>query len=480
MSKPKSELIADGIPDASSADGDSLDALAPTPEELAAAAAFASTAEPIVFAGRVAVIGRPNVGKSTLFNRLVGKRQAIVHDQPGVTRDRIVGSFELPDRGTVELVDTGGLVPGDDPLGLGDQVMLAIEESDVLLFIVDGKEGSTAADQAVWEAVRPLSKSTILIVNKGDTKVAQEGWGEFYAYGLDTVVLVSAEHGLGIVDLHDALRANLPEPAAEDPDDAALPSLAVVGRPNVGKSSLINSLLGATRVLVSPVAGTTRDPIDSIISHGDARYRMIDTAGIRRRSQVTGAAEDLAVMFARRQIERADVVILLIDASSGLTSGDLAIAGEAWRLGKGVVVACNKWDLVGTEAREALDEDWPRIGQLTADAPRVNLSALTKWHIDRLMPAVGLVLERTKKRISTGETNRLFERAIRAHQPPQKKGRPWKLFYGTQVATGPPTFMLFANRTLDRSDTYRRYLENRMRESLDLAGVPVRLVIRKR
>lgn len=456
-----------------------------TAEELAAVAAYEERASeertaPIARAGSVAIIGRPNVGKSTLFNRLVGKRQAIVHDQPGVTRDRIFGNFPLPDRGEVELVDTGGLVPGDDPLGLGDQVMLAVEESDVLLLVVDGREGSTAADQAVWEAIRPLGKPTIVVVNKGDTKTAQESWGEFYAFGVPHVVLASAEHGTGIVDVHDALREVLPAPEVEDPADSGLPALAVVGRPNVGKSSLINALLGAPRVLVSPVAGTTRDPIDSIISHGESRYRLIDTAGIRRRSQVTGAAEDLAVMFARRQIERADVVILLIDAAQGLTTGDLAIAGEAWRLGRGIVVAANKWDLVDTEARESLDEDWPRIGQITADAPRVNLSALTKRHIDRLMPAVGTVYERTRTSISTGEVNRLFERAIRAHQPPQKKGRPWKLFYATQVATGPPTFMLFANRTLDRSDTYRRYLENRIREALDLAGVPVRLVIRKR
>ncbi len=427
----------------------------------------------------VAVIGRPNVGKSTLFNRLVGRRQAIVHDLPGVTRDRILGRAEIDDDLTVELVDTGGLVPGDDPLGLGEQVLLAIEESDLLLLLVDGREGLVAADEQVWEMARRSDRPIVLVVNKSDTTAAQEQFGEFYRLGARHQVLVSAEHGRGFEELR-GLIAELVPPAAATASDGETPALTIVGRPNVGKSSLLNRLLGEPRVLVSAVAGTTRDPVDTLFEWHERHYRLIDTAGIRRRSQVSGVAEQVAVMFARRQMERADVVVLVIDAAAGVTSGDLSIAGVAWELGRGVVVAINKWDLLDAEAREDLEAAWPRIEEILASPPRINVSALSGRRIDRLMPAVEGLLDRLRLELATSEVNRLFERAVRAHQPPQHKGRPWKLFYATQVATAPPTFMLFANRTLDRSDTYRRYLENFLRAQLDLDGVPVRLVIRKR
>ncbi len=427
----------------------------------------------------VAVIGRPNVGKSTLFNRLVGRRQAIVHDLPGVTRDRIVGRAEIDDDRSVELIDTGGLVPGDDPLGLGDQVFLAIEESDLLLLLVDGKEGLVTADERVWEDVRRRGKPTILVVNKADTHAAQEQFVDFYQLGLEHQVLVSAEHGRGIEELRETIAELIPR-ETEAPADESIPSLAIVGRPNVGKSSLLNRLLGQPRALVSPVAGTTRDPVDTLLTWDQRRYRVIDTAGIRRRSQVSGVAEQVAVMFARRQIERADAVVLVVDAAAGITSGDMSIAGVAWELGRGVVVALNKWDLLDVEAREDLEDGWPRLEELLASPPRVNVSALTGRRVDRLLPAVEVLLERLALELGTSEVNRLFERAVQAHSPPQYKGRPWRLYYATQVATAPPTFMLFANRTLERRDTYRRYLENRLRRELDLDGVPVRLVIRKR
>ena len=427
-----------------------------------------------------AIIGRPNVGKSTLFNRLVGKRQAIVHDQPGVTRDRITGSFALDSGLRVELIDTGGLVPGDDPLGLGDQVFLAIEESDLLLLVVDGREGLTTADEAVMTAVRRrVTVPIVVAVNKSDTRAAQEGFGEFYQLGPDDVILVSAEHALGIDDLHNVLTERLPERAVEA-IDPLIPSLAIVGRPTVGKSSLLNRMVGHDRSLVSPQAGTTRDPIDSVLHANDRAYRLVDTAGIRRRSQVSGAAEDLAVLFARRQMERADLVLLVIDAARGLTSGDMAIAGSAWELGRAVVVVCNKWDLVDEELRLSLEDAWPRIDELLASPPRVNVSAHAGRRLDRLLPAVDHSLARYRTSLSTGEVNRLFSRAVARHQAPQKKGKPWKLYYATQVGTAPPTFMLFANRTLERSNTYRRYLENRIREDLELQGIPIRLVIRQR
>ena len=427
----------------------------------------------------VAIIGRPNVGKSTLFNRLVGRRQAIVHDLPGVTRDRINGKVALDDGRSIELIDTGGLVPGDDPLGLGDQVLLAIEESDLLLLLVDGKEGLVAADETVWETVRRQGKPTVLVVNKSDTHAAQEQFGDFYRLGVAHQVLVSAEHGRGIGELLEQVTELVPPVEAATGGEGA-PSLAIVGRPNVGKSSLLNRLLGETRALVSPKAGTTRDPIDTLLEWNERTYRLIDTAGIRRRSQVSGVAEQVAVMFARRQMERADVAVLVIDAAAGITSGDLSIAGTAWELGRGIVVALNKWDLLDEESREDLEEDWERLAEVLASPPRVNISALTARRVDRLMPAVAESLDRFKLELATSEVNRVFERAVQAHQAPQLRGRPWKLYYATQVTTGPPTFMLFANRTLERSDTYRRYLENRLRAEYDLAGIPVRLVIRKR
>ncbi|MEM9553275.1 MAG: ribosome biogenesis GTPase Der [Acidobacteriota bacterium] len=468
----------------------------------------------------VAIVGRPNVGKSTLFNRLVGRRQAIVHDQPGVTRDRLASRLEIDPGHSIELIDTGGLVPGDDPLGLSEQVMLAVEESEVLLFVVDGVDGPTAADEKVWSTLRRTGKPTIAVVNKGDTNAAREQQHEFYRLGVDRLVLVSAEHGLGIGDLFDLLRELLPAEAETSPAGASseaafeggvvedgefedgdladgdladgdtatnaeplddgIPSLAVVGRPNVGKSSLINKLLGMPRVLVSPVAGTTRDPIDSLLDVDGVTYRLIDTAGIRRRSQVSGVAEEIAVLFARRQIERAQVVVLVVDAAAGVTTGDRTIAGLAWDLGRPVVVAVNKWDLLDDDARTELEESWLRLDQLLASPSRVNLSALTGRRVDRLLPAVASALERSRLQLSTSEVNRLFERAVAMHQPPQVGGRPWRVYYATQVKTAPPTFMLFANRTLERTDTYRRYLENRLRDELDLSGVPIRLVIRRR
>jgi GTP-binding protein len=439
----------------------------------------------------VAIVGRPNVGKSTLFNRLVGKRQAIVHDQPGVTRDRIVGAAEVGSGLVVQLIDTGGLALAEDPLGLSKQVYLAVEESDILLLMVDGREGLLAADRAVWDALRPYGKKVVLVVNKADTRAAREGIGEFWGLGLSDVVLVSAEHGAGIEELRETVarltaeggtEAPAPalDPAGLEPAAAPPPPIAIVGRPNVGKSSLLNKLLGETRVLVSPFAGTTRDPIDTLLEHDGKPYLLIDTAGIRRRSQVSGTPEELAVMMARRQIERAEVALLVIDVTQGITSGDLAIAGTIWELGRAAVVILNKWDLLDAEGRRKLEEQWPRLQELLAEPPRVNLSALTGRGVNKVLAAVDGVLAAYHARLGTGETNRLFEQAVRAHSAPSKDGREWKLYYATQVADGPPTFMLFANRTLDRNDPYRRYLGNRVRDALGLHGVPVRLVIRRR
>jgi GTP-binding protein len=426
----------------------------------------------------VAIVGRPNVGKSTLFNRLVGKRKAIVHDLPGITRDRITGLAEIATGRQIQIVDTGGLPLGDDPLGLSQQVFLAIEESDLLLFVVDGKQGLVSADENVWDRLRRFHKPVILVVNKGDTNEARDRFSEFYSLGIDQQLLISAEHGGGTEDLREALALALPEiPEVVQPD---APAIAIVGRPNVGKSSILNKISGQLRSLVSPVAGTTRDPVDTLVEREGKHYLLIDTAGIRRRSQTTGQAEELAVMMARRQIERAQLAVLVIDASQGVTSGDLAIAGTIWELGRASVVVMNKWDLLDEESRERLELSAERLFMMLSDPSRINASALSGRGIEKLWKPIDKTLAAYHIKRSTGQLNRIFETAIKKVSPPALSGAQWKLFYTTQVSTAPPTFMLFANRLLPRNHHYRRYLENRLREELDLPGVPIRLVIRKR
>lgn len=427
----------------------------------------------------VAVVGRPNVGKSTLFNRLLGSRRAIVHDQPGITRDRIVARAEIAEARFVQLVDTGGLVPGDDPLGLGRQVELAMEESDLLLLVVDGDQGLVPADEVVVERVRRLGKPWLLVVNKGDTRRAREGAGEFHRLGAETI-LISAEHGLGMADLREAVLARLPaaEPEPELPPD--LPTVAIVGRPNVGKSSLVNRILGEDRVLVSARPGTTRDPVDCVVERDGKRYLFVDTAGIRRRARTTGAPEELAVLFARRQIERSQVAVLLVDAAAGVTSGDLAIAGAIWEVGRAAVVGLNKWDLLEPGTREELERSWPRLEELLGGPPRVNLSAASGRGIEKLFPAIDRARAALGREIPTAELNRVLQEITVQHRPPVLGGKPWKLLYATQVAGIPPTFLLFANRSLPVGHAYRRYIENRMREAFGLAGVPLRLVVRQR
>lgn len=440
----------------------------------------------------VAIVGRPNVGKSTLFNRLVGARRSIVHDRPGITRDRVTGLCHVADDAAIELIDTGGLVTtGDDPLGINEQVLLAVEESDALVLVVDGKQGPTSADEEVWARLRRYGRPAVVAVNKGDTHAAQESFAEFYALGAGPQVLVSAEHALGIDELLETLVSLLPRPPASVPRD--LPALAIVGRPNVGKSSLVNRLLGMERSLVSPVPGTTRDPLDTpLLREGGRSLLLIDTAGIRRRSQVSEAAEELAVMMAKRQIARADVAALVIDAEQGITSGDLAIAGAIWDQGRAALVVVNKWDLlaepeegetakeVAADRRFRLENDWPRLAELLRNPPRVNVSALSGRSLAKILPAFDGALERYRLEVPTGELNRLFEGITARHHAPVDRGREWKLRYATQVSTAPPTFMLFASRGLPRQHAYRRYLENSLREHFDLAGVPIRLVIRER
>ncbi len=427
----------------------------------------------------VAIVGRPNVGKSTLFNRLVGRRQAIVHDQPGVTRDRITGSLELGEDRPVQLVDTGGLVPGDQALGLNEQVFVAVEESDLLVLVVDGKEGLVAADEAIVAELRRFGKPMVLVVNKADTRLAREQFPEFHRLGIEPQLLLSAEHGDGSGALRDLLAELLP--AGGPSPDGELPRLAIVGRPNVGKSSLLNRLVGRRRALVSDTPGTTRDPVDSVVEAGGQRYLLVDTAGIRRRSRLQDAPEELAVMMARRQIEQAELAVLVVEAPLGVTSGDLAIAGAVWELGRAALVLVNKWDLLDPASRRRLDDSWPRLEQLLAAPRRVNVSAETGRGLEKLFPAAEAVLADYHHRLPTAEVNRLLDRITSRHRPPTLAGKPWKLLYATQVGVAPPSFLLFANRTLKRGASYRRYLENALRSELGgLPGVPIRLTVRRR
>jgi len=426
----------------------------------------------------VAIVGRPNVGKSTLFNRLLGRRKAIVHDKPGVTRDRITDLAEVEDECHILLIDTGGLVPGDDPLGLNQQVLLAVEESDLVLFVVDGKDGLASADEKVWHELRRYGKPTILVVNKADTRAAQDSQYEFCQLGIEPQMLVSAEHNLGVGELREQIVELLPVPeAVEEPPG---PRLAIVGRPNVGKSSLLNRLLGQDRALVSEMPGTTRDPIDTVVHWEEKPFVLVDTAGIRRRSRTVDAPEEIAVMMARRQLEQSDLALLVVDASQGVTSGDLAIAGTAWELGRACLVLANKWDLVDEDQREKLEETWLRLDETLSEPTRVNISALTGRGIQKVFPAVGEILERHHLELGTADLNRLFEEIVHHHRPPAIDGKEWKILYATQVKTAPPTFMLFANRKMPRQAGYRRYLENSLRRELSLEGIPIRLVIRQR
>ncbi len=426
----------------------------------------------------VAIVGRPNVGKSTLFNRLLGRRKAIVHDKPGVTRDRITDLAEIDDEKSVLLIDTGGLVPGDDPLGLNQQVLLAVEECELILFVVDGKDGLAAADEKVWQELRRFGKPTILVVNKADTRAAQEAQYEFYQLGIEPLVLLSAEHNQGIGELRERILEVLPEP--EPAVEAEGPRLAIVGRPNVGKSSILNRLLGQERALVSEVPGTTRDPIDTVVHWDEKPYVLVDTAGIRRRSRTADAPEEVAIMMARRQLDQADLALLVVDASQGITGGDLTIAGTAWELGRACLVLANKWDLVEEPQREKLEETWLRLEEILSEPQRVNVSALSGRGVQKIFPAAEQLLERSRKEVGTSELNRLFDEIVHRHRPPAIEGREWKILYATQVKTAPPTIMVFANRKLPRRADYRRYLVNSLRRALGLEGVPIRLVIRKR
>ncbi len=431
----------------------------------------------------VAIVGRPNVGKSTLFNRLIGRRKAMVDDTPGVTRDRNYGNvdrFEVP----FVLVDTGGFEPeSSDRLlqQMREQSQLAMADADLILFVMDGREGLTPADREVAEMLRRADKPVFYLINKVDGDRLEAGVSDFYALGVDNLFPVSAEHNRGIGDLMEAVVAALPAGGrAEEAEDLA--RIAVVGRPNVGKSSLVNRLLGFERVVANPTPGTTRDSVDTYFTCNKKRYVLIDTAGIRRKGKTTGKIEKYSVMDALRSIERADVALIVIDAAEGVTEQDERIAGYAYEAGRACIIVVNKWDLPEKD-NSTLGAFVERIRsefKYLPFAPIVFVSALTGQRIGKIMTEVENVMAQYTRRVTTAELNRVFSEAVESHHAPLFQGRRVKFYYATQVGTRPPAFVIFTNRPEGIHFSYERYLANRLRDAFGFAGTPLKIIFRGR
>ncbi|MGN0171787.1 MAG: ribosome biogenesis GTPase Der [Acutalibacteraceae bacterium] len=432
----------------------------------------------------VAVVGRPNVGKSTLFNKLIGQRLSIVKDTPGVTRDRIFAPCEWNGR-TFMLADTGGIEPHSDDVILSQmrrQAQLAIEQADVIVLVTDLLAGVTANDQDVAVMLQKCGKPVILCVNKCDgVGQVPPDFYEFYNLGLGDPIPVSAAHGHGTGDLLDAAVSHLP-PDNDEPEDSDIIKVAVIGRPNAGKSSLINKVAGFERAIVSDIAGTTRDAIDTEVTNAHGHFLFIDTAGLRRKSRVNDAVEKYSVLRARMAVERADVCVIMIDATEGFTEQDSKVAGIAHEQGKACIIAVNKWDAV-----EKDDKTMSRMrAQLQSDfsfmsyAPFVFISAKTGQRLDRLYELITYVYGQSMTRIATGMLNDVLAAATARVQPPTDKGRRLRIYYMTQASVAPPTFVCFVNRADLFHFSYQRYLENQIRETFGLEGTPVRFVVRER
>jgi GTP-binding protein len=429
----------------------------------------------------VAIVGRPNVGKSTLFNRLVGRRLAIVDELPGTTRDRLYAEAEW---GGVKftVVDTGGILmrPGDLLAQVRAQAELAISEADAIIFVTDALEGLTVGDEEVAEVLRRSQKPVMLAVNKAETKRRREAIFEFYKLGLGTPYPISALHGMGIGDLLDEVVASFPVEEVEEEIEAV--KIAIVGRPNVGKSSLLNRLLGYERVIVHPSPGTTRDAIDTYLEWEGKPLILIDTAGIRKRGRIAPGVEKYSVLRALRAIGRSDVVLLIVDAVEGVTAQDAHIAGYILEEAKSVVVLVNKWDLI-----EKTASTWQEyILRIRRDlrfldyVPILFISAKTGEGVEEVLPLALIVREERLIRIPTGELNRIVQDAIARHSPPSKRGKRLKIYYATQVSVDPPTFIFFVNDPDLVHFSYERYLENKLREHHGFIGTPLRLGFRRR
>ena len=431
----------------------------------------------------VAVVGRPNVGKSTFFNRLAGKKISIVEDTPGVTRDRIYAEVDWLNH-HFSLIDTGGLEPSSSeliPVQMRKQAQLAIDMAQVIVFMVDGRAGITSQDKEISELLRKNQKPILLVVNKVDSHTHSEHYYDFYELGLGEPIEISSEFAYGIGDLLDLIVAHFPDPM-EQTEEEELIKVAVIGKPNVGKSSLVNKLLGEERVIVSEIAGTTRDSIDTRFSEDGQEYMLIDTAGLRRKSRIDDDVEYYSVIRAIAAIERADVCVLMIDGQDGVTEQDKKVAGLSHENGKAMLIVVNKWDLV--------EKDHKTVNLMTKTirqelgfcqyAPILFVSTLTGQRVNKILPAVLHISNQHAMRIQTGVLNEVIAEATLMNQPPSDKGKRLKIFYGTQVSVKPPTFILFINDKELMHFSYQRYLENRIRESFGFEGTPVRFISREK
>jgi GTP-binding protein len=448
----------------------------------------------------VALVGRPNVGKSTLFNRLAGEPLAIVDDTPGTTRDRLFAQGEWLNV-VFDLIDTGGIDPSStkqgEPLSVGSsdfidqiriQAQVAIQDADVVLFIVDAISGVTPADQEVAQILRRNQKvidgkptpPVMLVVNKADNESYRNNASQFYELGMGEPYPISALHGTGTGDMLDALLAVFPEQVKEEEDDSI--KIAIVGKPNVGKSSLLNRLVGQERAIVSPIAGTTRDSVDTHVEIDGLPVTLIDTAGIRRRGKIEPGVEKYSVVRSMRAIERADVSLLVLDAVDGISAQDTHIAGFILEAMKSAVVIVNKWDAVAKDSytMQSYTEHIRKELNFMAYVPVLFISAKTGQRVDQVMPTALHVQEERLARLNTGQINRILQEAQEAHSPTTRSGQSLKIFYGTQVRSDPPTFLIYVNEPKLAHFTYVRFLENRIRQSYPFTGTPIRLVFKSR
>lgn len=432
----------------------------------------------------VAIVGRPNVGKSTLFNRITRSRDAIVDDLPGVTRDRNFGDARWNDR-VFTLVDTGGFAEGDDDAfapHIRVQVEQAINDADAVVLVLDGKGGSSPFDADLVHTLRTVDKPVFYVVNKIDGEGQEKALSDFYTLGIDTLFPVSAEHGYGVSDFLDELTAGFSEMTAGEERPGAI-RIAVVGRPNAGKSSLINSILGEKRLVVSDVAGTTRDAIDTAFTRAAQPYVLMDTAGIRRKGKVSLRLEKFSIIKALRSLERCDVALIIIDAELGISDQDVRVAGYAFDRGCGTIFLLNKWDLVDNrdgKALKRLTEKLRMDAKFLSFAPVMTVSAKTGMRIQRIFPIVDDVYAQYSARVTTGQLNKAMDQALTRTQPPLHKGTRLKFYYSTQVSTRPPTFVSFVNFPDGVHFSYQRYLTNQIRDAFSLDKTPVRLLLKQR
>lgn len=431
----------------------------------------------------IALVGRPNVGKSTLFNRLVGERAAIVEDLPGTTRDRLYGEFDWRGR-RIAVVDTGGMIPGveeDMSESVFEQAQLAIAEADAIVFVLDSRTGITPVDEEIAELLRRTRKPLVIAANKADNTKQEMNATEFHALGLGDPIPLSAARGLNTGDFLDRVTALLPPQLGVEEEEDRL-RVAIVGRPNVGKSSLVNSITGEKRAVVSKIPGTTRDAVDTLVDHKGNAIVLVDTAGIRRRGKIANGVERYSVLRAMRAIDRADVAVLLIDATELLAAQDTHVAGFVQEQAKGMIVAVNKWDLIAKESHTMAQYERQVRNEFKfmPYVPIVFISAKSGQRVDNVLELALQIAQERKKRIPTGTLNDAVRRMLAEHQTPSSRGKILKLFYVTQVATDPPTFVVWVNNPTLVHFGFRRFLENRLRDKFGFFGTPIRVFFRAR